>query len=37
MNLPQNMKPYEKFTESLKITLEKQHKKREEVIKEFEK
>ena len=37
MNLPQNMKPYEKFTENLSVTLEKQQKKREDINKEIDK
>ena len=37
MNLPENMKVYEKFTENLKITLEKQILKRDENNKDLEK
>lgn len=37
MNLPGNIKQYEKFTENLKSTLEKQTSKREENTKDLEK
>jgi len=37
MNIRGNIKQYEKFTENLKITLEKQTLKRDENTKELEK